>query len=129
MAEMDIGRGIFECGQTYVALSRVKNLDGLYLSNFEPNKIKTNKKVKQFYQEIPEVEYEVEVEIEEEDEILILNNEANTNEQWTMILNFQKQSNTKKKTHNNEEEETQNNKQKTKIDTYTSSNHKQKWIR
>jgi len=46
MAEIDIGGGIFECGQTYVALSRVKSLDGLYLSNFEPNKIKTNKKVK-----------------------------------------------------------------------------------
>ena len=62
MAEIDIGGGIFECGQTYVALSRVTNLDGLYLSNFEPNKIKTNKKVKKFYQSIPEVEYEVEEE-------------------------------------------------------------------
>ena len=41
-------------------------MEGLYLSNFEPNKIKTNKKVKQFYQEIPEVEYEVEYEVEEE---------------------------------------------------------------
>ena len=68
MAEIDIGRGIFECGQTYVALSRVKNMEGLYLSNFEPNKIKTNKKVKQFYQEIPEVEYEVEEE-EVKDEV------------------------------------------------------------
>lgn len=66
MAEIDIGRGIFECGQTYVALSRVKNMDGLYLSNFEPNKIKTNKKVKKFYQDIPEVEYEEEEEKEEE---------------------------------------------------------------
>jgi ATP-dependent DNA helicase PIF1 len=45
-----------------VALSRVKSLDGLYLSNFEPNKIKTNKKVKKFYQSIPEVEYEEEYE-------------------------------------------------------------------
>ena len=62
MAEIDIGGGIFECGQTYVALSRVKSLDGLYLSNFEPNKIKTNKKVKKFYQSIPEVEYEEEYE-------------------------------------------------------------------
>ena len=66
MAEIDIGREIFECGQTYVALSRVKNLDGLYLSNFEPNKIKTNKKVKKFYQDIPEVEYEEEEEEEEQ---------------------------------------------------------------
>ena len=73
MAEIDIGRGIFECGQTYVALSRVKNMEGLYLSNFEPNKIKTNKKVKQFYQDIPEVEYEVEEvkeEVESENETL-----------------------------------------------------------
>jgi ATP-dependent DNA helicase PIF1 len=60
MAEIDIGGGIFECGQTYVALSRVKNMDGLYLSHFEPNKIKTNTKVKKFYQSIPEVEYEYE---------------------------------------------------------------------
>jgi ATP-dependent DNA helicase PIF1 len=64
MAEIDVGREIFECGQTYVALSRIKNLEGLYLSNFEPNKIKTNKKVKKFYQDIPEVEYEEECETE-----------------------------------------------------------------
>lgn len=38
----------FECGQTYVALSRVKSLDGLYLLGFDPNKIKISKKVKKF---------------------------------------------------------------------------------
>ena len=58
MAEMDIGNGIFECGQTYVALSRVKALDGLYLTSFDPSKIKINPKVKEFYEQIPEVEYE-----------------------------------------------------------------------
>lgn len=58
MAEIDIGSSIFECGQTYVALSRVKSLDGLYLSSFEPKKIKVNKKVKEFYHSIPDVEYE-----------------------------------------------------------------------
>ena len=58
MAEMDIGNGIFECGQTYVALSRVKSLDGLYLTSFDPTKIKINQKVKEFYDKIPEVEYE-----------------------------------------------------------------------
>ena len=67
MAEIDIGSGIFECGQTYVALSRVKNLEGLYLSKFDPKKVKTNKKVKQFYDSIPLVEYEEEI-IEEEQE-------------------------------------------------------------
>lgn len=51
-AEIDIGDNIFECGQTYVALSRVKSLDGLYLSSFNYNKIKINKKVKEFYEEL-----------------------------------------------------------------------------
>jgi ATP-dependent DNA helicase PIF1 len=46
---MDIGSGIFECGQTYVALSRVKELSGLYLMDFDPLKIKINRKVKEFY--------------------------------------------------------------------------------
>jgi ATP-dependent DNA helicase PIF1 len=48
-AEIDVGSGIFECGQTYVALSRVKNLDGLYLTSFDASKIRINKKVKDFY--------------------------------------------------------------------------------
>ena len=49
-AEIDIGRGIFECGQTYVALSRVRSLDGLYLKSFDPNKILINKKVRDYYE-------------------------------------------------------------------------------
>lgn len=51
-AEIDIGRGIFECGQTYVALSRVKSLDGLYLRSFDPAKILINKKVRDFYEKL-----------------------------------------------------------------------------
>ena len=51
-AEIDIGSGIFECGQTYVALSRIVGLDGLYLKSFDYNKIKINKKVAKFYKEI-----------------------------------------------------------------------------
>jgi ATP-dependent DNA helicase PIF1 len=47
--ELDIGNNIFEYGQSYVALSRVKTLDGLYLSNFDYTKIKSNEKVSQFY--------------------------------------------------------------------------------
>lgn len=50
MAEIDIGRSIFECGQSYVALSRVRSLEGLYLTAFEPSKIKVHRKVKTFYQ-------------------------------------------------------------------------------
>ena len=45
-ALIDIGEEIFECGQTYVALSRIKTLEGLYLKNFDFRKIKVNKKVK-----------------------------------------------------------------------------------
>jgi ATP-dependent DNA helicase PIF1 len=49
-AEIDVGSGIFECGQTYVALSRVKSLNGLYLTSFDVAKIKINKKVNAFYE-------------------------------------------------------------------------------
>ena len=51
-AEIDVGSGIFECGQTYVALSRVRSLNGLYLTSFDVAKIKINKKVKNFYEEL-----------------------------------------------------------------------------
>lgn len=52
LAEIDAGHDIFECGQTYVALSRVKTLDGLFLSAFNIKKITINKKVKDFYTSI-----------------------------------------------------------------------------
>lgn len=52
MAQIDVGKGIFEAGQTYVALSRVKSLDGLYLTSFDINKIKINRKVKEFYDKL-----------------------------------------------------------------------------
>ena len=57
MAEIDIGQTIFEYGQTYVALSRIKTLDGLYLSAFNPYRIRTNPKVIEFYKTIPKVDY------------------------------------------------------------------------
>lgn len=49
LAEVDVGSGIFECGQTYVALSRVKSLDGLFLKSYDVTKICINKKVRDFY--------------------------------------------------------------------------------
>ena len=48
-AIIDIGSNIFADGQTYVALSRVKSLEGLYLTSFDCTKIKCNPLVKAFY--------------------------------------------------------------------------------
>ena len=39
----------FENGQTYVAISRVKTIQGLHISNFNPQKIKVDKKIVEFY--------------------------------------------------------------------------------
>jgi ATP-dependent DNA helicase PIF1 len=49
---MDLGSNVFEYGQSYVGLSRVRNLEGLYLSGFNPQKIKTNPTVIEFYKTI-----------------------------------------------------------------------------
>lgn len=51
-AYIDIGNSIFECGQTYVALSRLISLDGLYLAAFNPYKIKLFTKVIKFYKNL-----------------------------------------------------------------------------
>jgi ATP-dependent DNA helicase PIF1 len=48
-AIIDIGSNIFAYGQTYVALSRVKSLNGLYLTHFDYTKILCNPLVKAFY--------------------------------------------------------------------------------
>jgi ATP-dependent DNA helicase PIF1 len=52
MAEIDVGSDIFECGQTYVALSRVRSLEGLFLTSFDLSKILINKKVQEFYNKL-----------------------------------------------------------------------------
>ena len=49
MAQIDVGTNIFESGQTYVALSRVKSFNGLYLTDLNPQKIRVEKKVQEFY--------------------------------------------------------------------------------
>ncbi len=54
MAEIDIGKTVFEYGQVYVALSRIQSLDGLYLFGFNPLKIKANPEVVAFYKFLPE---------------------------------------------------------------------------
>ena len=52
MPKIDIGKSIFEDGQTYVALARVRSLEGLFLSAFDYTKIRINKKVKEFYEKL-----------------------------------------------------------------------------
>ena len=56
--EVDIGSSVFEFGQTYVALSRVKTMEGLYLTNFDHRKIRANPKVKRFYSYVPQIPVE-----------------------------------------------------------------------
>ncbi len=43
---------IFEYGQAYVALSRAKSIDGLYLKGFNPQKIMANPKIIDFYKKL-----------------------------------------------------------------------------
>jgi hypothetical protein len=68
-AEIDVGSGIFECGQTYVALSRVKSLNGIYLTSFDAKRIRINKKVKEYYESLDL--YHKSIQNEKEEEIYV----------------------------------------------------------
>ena len=48
----DVGSGIFECGQGYVALSRVRHLNDLYITKFDEKAIYSNNIVKEYYRDI-----------------------------------------------------------------------------
>lgn len=50
--ETDIGDSLFENGQAYVALSRVRTLEGLSLVSFNPTKIKVHPDVITYYEQL-----------------------------------------------------------------------------
>jgi ATP-dependent DNA helicase PIF1 len=51
-AYIDIGRSVFEYGQAYVALSRVKSLDALYLHDYDRKAIRAHPKVIEYYKSL-----------------------------------------------------------------------------
>lgn len=72
---------IFERGQAYVAMSRVKTLDGLYLRNFSKDKVMVDEKVAEFYSKLEEVKEiqpiaQLDLKFEEDDKPQISDEEA-----------------------------------------------------
>jgi ATP-dependent DNA helicase PIF1 len=65
IAEIDIGSSIFECAQSYVALSRVKTLGGLYLKSFDPRKIRAEPRAMEYYRNLKETRQKILAEREE----------------------------------------------------------------
>jgi len=51
-AEMNLGRKVFAASTAYVGLSRLKNLNSLYLSDFDESSLKVSKVAKKFYDDL-----------------------------------------------------------------------------
>jgi len=54
--EVNLGSSIWECGQTYTALSRVRTLDGLFITSIDYSKILVHPKVHEFYRTLNSVQ-------------------------------------------------------------------------
>lgn len=52
LVKTDLGKSIFEWGQAYVVLSRVRTLEGLFLSDLERSSIKANPRVVEYYKNL-----------------------------------------------------------------------------
>lgn len=51
-AVMDLGHSVFEDSMSYVALSRVRSLEGLFLTAYQPHRVKCNEKALAFYENL-----------------------------------------------------------------------------
>ena len=51
-AIIDLGPGVFAVGQSYVGLSRVRTLEGVYLTAFSDKGVKASPKVRAFYEDL-----------------------------------------------------------------------------
>lgn len=64
-----IGKDIFLDGQMYVALSRLKNLESLFVTEFDPNKLKADQEALAITKKLESIAVNRPLEIEVEDEI------------------------------------------------------------
>jgi len=88
-AKVDLTR-IFEAGQAYVALSRARTLEGLYLNNFKPKKIFANSEIVAFYNDLEAME----IMNKPEDEPCIITSEP---EKDKNVIDFKKPVKSRKK--------------------------------
>jgi ATP-dependent DNA helicase PIF1 len=101
-ALIDIGTNTFEFGQAYVALSRVRSLESLYIHDFADDSIRCHPKVKKFYAKFQPSLYnimsqqgvtKVIEESDEESEVGVIEEESSTNwlyadltDDWKAVL-------------------------------------------
>ena len=55
-AEIDLGTDVFEFGQSYVALSRLRSIEGLYIKDLDVRRIKPDKRVREYYEELEAIQ-------------------------------------------------------------------------